>query len=554
VSGVLAVAPAAGDSLAWKRLALGVLLVCEILYLTVSFDTQRLDAVASPWTMVAGWSPHYLRVATATVFVLLLLGVTSFSRPRGALGLTSAPISSAWVALHLLAFGVFAALTARFVTGAGNVAAQPALSTATWLLAGAAMLGSWVLAMYPRQRLWTALVDHRVVISWSVVAGVALWAARFMTETLWSPLAGYTYAVVDSLLRLIFVETVSQPDRLILGTPRFKVLISPECSGYEGIGLILGFLTVYLVVCRKELRFPGALILLPIGAIGIWLLNVARIVALIVIGASGWPAVATGGFHSQAGWLAFNALALGFVVLINRVQCFKTSIDRPIASVPAVERRFAERIASDPTTAYLGPFVALLSAAMVTGVFSAGFDWLYGVRVVAAAGALWICRGVYRSLDWRCSWRGFAIGAATAVMWIGLFPAALNTANGWPAALQSVSSLEAAAWLSIRLAGYVLVVPVVEELAFRVYLLRRLTGRDIDSVDAGRFSLVAVVVSSLLFGAMHNGLWIQGTLAGMAFACAMYRRQFGEAVLAHATTNGLIALYVFATGQWSVWS
>ena len=54
---------------------------------------------------------------------------------------------------------------------------------------------------------------------------------------------------------------------------------------------------------------------------------------------------------------------------------------------------------------------------------------------------------------------------------------------------------------------------------------------------------------------LHGGFWLAGTIAGMSFALALYqRRALGDAVLAHATTNGLIAVYVLTTGRWSVWS
>jgi CAAX prenyl protease-like protein len=197
----------------------------------------------------------------------------------------------------------------------------------------------------------------------------------------------------------------------------------------------------------------------------------------------------------------------------------------------------------------------MLGAAMVTGAFSAGFDWLYGARMVAAVGVLWACRAAYRGLDWRGSWQACAIGVATFAMWIALFPSTLSDTSVWPLALRSASTWTAGTWLAVRLIGYVLVVPVVEELAFRVYAMRHLTHADIDTAAADRFSLSAFVISSILFGALHGGLWIQGMLAGMTFAYAFYRRRrIGDAVLAHATTNGLIALYVFATGRWSVWS
>jgi membrane protease YdiL (CAAX protease family) len=62
-------------------------------------------------------------------------------------------------------------------------------------------------------------------------------------------------------------------------------------------------------------------------------------------------------------------------------------------------------------------------------------------------------------------------------------------------------------------------------------------------------------VSSLIFGAFHGSAWLPAALAGMAFAVALYRRrEIGDAVLAHAMTNGLIVLYVLFTGRWSMWS
>ena len=71
---------------------------------------------------------------------------------------------------------------------------------------------------------------------------------------------------------------------------------------------------------------------------------------------------------------------------------------------------------------------------------------------------------------------------------------------------------------------------------------------------AVRFSWVAFLVSSVLFGLLH-GRWLAGVLAGMLYALAFYRRRsLGDAVAAHAVTNALIAAYVLSTGAWSMWS
>ena len=109
-------------------------------------------------------------------------------------------------------------------------------------------------------------------------------------------------------------------------------------------------------------------------------------------------------------------------------------------------------------------------------------------------------------------------------------------------------------WLAFRVVGSVITVPIAEELAFRGYLIRRLVASDFTTVRPGQFTWLSFVISSMLFGVLH-GRWLAGTLAGMAYALALYRRgEIVDAIVAHATTNALIAGFVLATGNWSLWS
>ncbi len=111
----------------------------------------------------------------------------------------------------------------------------------------------------------------------------------------------------------------------------------------------------------------------------------------------------------------------------------------------------------------------------------------------------------------------------------------------------------AAAWLIFRVLGSVVTVPVTEELAFRGYALRRLVSPDFDQTPL-RFTWLSFLVSSILFGALH-GRWLAGTVAGMFYAWALYRRgRVGDAILAHATTNALIAADVLILGNWNLWN
>jgi CAAX prenyl protease-like protein len=146
-----------------------------------------------------------------------------------------------------------------------------------------------------------------------------------------------------------------------------------------------------------------------------------------------------------------------------------------------------------------------------------------------------------------------AFGAAAFAIWLALMPAG-STSDHWPRELVG-SSLWAPAWLLMRVLGYVVTVPIAEELAFRGFLTRRLLRADFYNIPVGAWSCIPFLLSSLLFGALHGRFWLPGTIAGMFFAVALYRRRvLGDAVLAHATTNGLLVLYVFVTGEWSAWS
>ena len=522
------------------------LLAAELLYLTFRFDTQGLVRSDSVFALVLGWAPQYLRLATTTA--LLTIALAGDDLLRG-LRSVAVPDGHRWrfapLAVHAAFLLSFIGLSASLFESDAAALSQLPLRTVAWFLAGAGTLVAWSLAVFPTSSWAAAARAARFKLAWGVIAGGAIWSAGFITEQLWRSLAFYTFAVVEWTLRLIYPLTISDTTRLVVGTPTFKVAIAPECSGYEGIGLIVGFLSVYLWLCRRELRFPAALVLLPIGAVTIWIVNAFRIVALVALGTSGWPAIARGGFHSQAGWIAFNVIALGFVGVTMRGGFFQRA------------RKERQEVAppDTATAAYLGPFAAMTATAMLTGALSAGFDWLYPLRVLVVAGVLWAFRKHYTEMKWSFSPISIAIGAVTFVMWLALLPVDASSKDLWPAALSTVPFSSSAMWLAVRGIGYVVAIPIVEELAFRGFVGRRLLSSDFQSIPIGRFSWLSFLASSVLFGAMHGHLWIAGTLAGMAFALALYRRgAIGDAVQAHATTNALLMCYALTTGHWSAWS
>src|SRR5208283_2871860 len=99
---------------------------------------------------------------------------------------------------------------------------------------------------------------------------------------------------------------------------------------------------------------------------------VLRVAALMLIGASGFPAVAVYGFHSQAGWIAFIAVACALVYFSRRSAWLNRSA------------RVTDQVATEnPTALYLLPFLAILAAGSVARAASGQFEYLYPLRLVA---------------------------------------------------------------------------------------------------------------------------------------------------------------------------
>ena len=431
------------------------------------------------------------------------------------------------------------------------------LSQATfvaWLFTAGITLLSWLGAFAPG-RFWLQLIRQEGwVLAAGVLLGVGAWTllgmlvrqdAPLAQRGLWATLSGLTLAIVHGLLALGYSDIVYDPETLAVGTGSFWVRVSYACSGIEGVSLIIVFLSIYVWLFRKELRFPQAFWLYPFGILAIWLSNAVRVAALIVIGTDYAPEVALGAFHSEAGWVTFTVVAVGAIVLSHLSGIFV----RTEQTAPDVPRD--ESLAS----ALLVPLMVIIAVSMVTGAFSTGFDRFYAARVLAVAGALWWFRDRYAGLGWSCSWQAVAMGGLVFGIWILLEPLVGPKELAPALGFSALPAWVAGGWVLFRVVGAIAAVPLAEELVFRGYLLRKLVADDYERVSFRRFTWFSFIGSSFAFGLLHGDRWIQATLAGMGFAAALYRRgQLGDAVAAHATTNALICVWVLLFGHWEFWS
>jgi exosortase E/protease (VPEID-CTERM system) len=532
-------------------LALAILFAGELLVISVGADGAELANRGSLLRFLAAWGPWILRfiVGFAAVFVTFGYLKSRATFDEISERLAAIPIARGYLAAHAAAMVLTGALTfALYKTPVAG--GQADLIAAGWLVAGAAAIVFGGLAVIPLA-LWIQMVRGTGYLwLYTSTAVAAACVVGNSGRLLWRPMGRVTFSMVEWLLRLVASGVTADPVKMIIGTDKFRVEIADQCSGFEGAGLILAFGVVWLCLFRKECRFPQALLLVPAGVVVIYLLNAVRIAALILIGNAGAREIAVGGFHSQAGWIAFNVVALGFSVAARRMPYFSLNPTRRESATASAGVAW-----DNPTAAYLVPFLVILGAGMFTGALTGTFEWLYPVRFFAAAVALWVFRARYSTLNWRVGWLGPAIGAAVFLIWIGFDRlTSVSVATAMPGALGASSAAARIAWLSFRVLAATITVPIAEELAFRGFLQRRLISPDFESVSFTRFTWLALVVSSVLFGALHGSRWPAGIVAGLLYSYAVVRRgRIGEAVAAHATTNALLAAYVLVSGQWQYW-
>jgi CAAX prenyl protease-like protein len=186
--------------------------------------------------------------------------------------------------------------------------------------------------------------------------------------------------------------------------------------------------------------------------------------------------------------------------------------------------------------------------------------------------ALWLVSGFavlfYFSrpiLDFRCRapLASAALGAAVFFVWI----APDHLAPGWrehwifsnaifgrPETSLPAAALGDPAVIALRVGRAVALVPIVEELFWRGWLLRWLEREDFLSVAPGSYSRRAFWICAALFALEHGPYWDVGFLAGIAYNAWMVRtKNLADLMLAHAVTNGCLAAYVLWSGRFEYW-
>lgn len=215
-----------------------------------------------------------------------------------------------------------------------------------------------------------------------------------------------------------------------------------------------------------------------------------------------------------------------------------------------------------PWLPYVAPFGVYFVFLLIQARWTTGLVWLYPIKTLAVAVTLWIFRRDYEELRWPWKTPGAlvslllatVIGLVVIVIWIGLdpfYPKLSNDEPFNPHTLRTAATM--GTFIGFRVAGAVLVVPPMEELFWRAFLIRWLVKEDFKQVPVGWFTWQSFAITVVMFGAEHNQ-WLAGLICGALYNWLLYRRKdVFSCVWAHAVSNAALAAWVLARGDWKFW-
>jgi CAAX prenyl protease-like protein len=211
---------------------------------------------------------------------------------------------------------------------------------------------------------------------------------------------------------------------------------------------------------------------------------------------------------------------------------------------------------------YVAPMLAFLVLTSTEGYLpeASWYPLAYSAKILIVALLSWHYRSAWADLRPIPRFGSLVlaglIGLIVFVLWVrleGMYPALgfLGKRAGLdPSTLAPVWKWP---FIVVRFAGLVLLVPLVEELFWRSFLIRWLINPDFLKVPIGRVTPTAAGVTSVVFALSHPE-WLPALITGLLWAWLLWQtKSLLACVLSHAVTNLALGIYVLTTGDWKYW-
>lgn len=182
--------------------------------------------------------------------------------------------------------------------------------------------------------------------------------------------------------------------------------------------------------------------------------------------------------------------------------------------------------------------------------------WIYGFKTAATLVVIYLCFKDYRDeISGSFDLKAVFLGLAVLFIWIVLGQSAgrQSTASFNPEVFNGSSFKYLA--IFFRVTGACLVVPIMEELIWRSFLMRYLIDQNFLKVPLGKYTHLSFWGTVIAFTLVHQSWeWPATAVTGILYGLYLVKtKNLIGCIWAHAVTNAGLAVYVLMTGQWFWW-
>jgi CAAX prenyl protease-like protein len=216
-----------------------------------------------------------------------------------------------------------------------------------------------------------------------------------------------------------------------------------------------------------------------------------------------------------------------------------------------------------PSVAYIAPFAVFVALLSLNRVLSLPDLVIQILQIAIPSIVILVFSRNVVDFRLRNIWASIAVGIVVFAIWIApdlMFPGYRHSwlfQNALLGTMQkslSESARASTTILALRTVRAALLVPIVEELFWRAWLMRWLISPNFEKVPMGAYQAASFWLCAVLFASEHGAYWDVGLAAGVIYNWWMVRtRSLGDLILAHAVTNACLSAYVIAAGKWEYW-
>lgn len=211
-----------------------------------------------------------------------------------------------------------------------------------------------------------------------------------------------------------------------------------------------------------------------------------------------------------------------------------------------------------PWVAYVAPMATFMLITTLEGLWPGAYPWLYGVKVIVVSTLLGILARPWQDVrpGGKVTVTAIAVGLIVFAEWILLdqwipYPHLGERVGYNP--FVSLTGWILPVFLAFRFYGLVVMVPIMEEIFWRSFLLRYLSVPEFQKIPVGTFTWGAFAISCVLFGLLHSE-WLVAIICAIIYTLLLkVTKSLYACMIAHSTTNLALGIYILMNSAWRYW-